>query len=93
MCGERHKASQLPLLEAVVGQSVEKQSNSEQVLNVPLPETACLTIKSEVISVKYFLHVTLDIPHAFDVHVNLPFVVTTLSALNNHDTCENSLSQ
>ena len=81
-CGERHKASQVPLSDTVIGDRIDSQSNSEQTLDIVLPEEASLSIKSDAIVVKYFIHVTLDIPHAFDIHVNLPFVVTTYPAID-----------
>lgn len=51
---------------------------------IPIPKDIPLTIKSELISVKYLIHVTLDIPHATDVHVNLPIAVTTQSVLESN---------
>ena len=72
----------MALKEPVVGARVESQSNSEQTLSIDLPEEVSLSIKTELIAVKYFIHVTLDIPHAFDIHVNLPFVVTTQLAID-----------
>ena len=81
--GERHTASQFAVTDEVVGQKVDKHSNEREVLAIPIPQDTPLTIKTELIVVKYFIHVTLDIPHAFDLHVNLPILVATQSALNN----------
>ena len=75
MCDERHRASQVALTEPVGGEKLDKESNGTQVVNVVLPKDAPLSIKSDIIAIKYMVHVTLDIPHAIDVHVNLPFVV------------------
>ena len=75
--GERHKAFQIPFSDPVVGQPVPKNTNAMEFMKITLPKPTSLSIKSELISVKYLIHVTLDIPHAFDIHVNLPFVVTT----------------
>ena len=83
MRGDVQKASQLAISEAVVGEKAEKHKNVGQILAIPIPQDIFLSIKSEIIAVKYFIHVTLDIPHAFDIHLNLPFVVTTESALNS----------
>lgn len=79
--GERHKASQTAITEAIVGQKVDKHSNGKEVLAITIPHDIPLTIKTELISIKYHIHVTLDIPHAFDIHANVPIVVTTRQAL------------
>ena len=81
MCGQRHRASNVALTSPVVG----KHSNNEQIIGIPIPKDVSLSIKSDLISIKYFIHVTLDIPHAFDIHANLPFVVTNRSALHRGD--------
>ncbi|KAH9399053.1 hypothetical protein TYRP_018440 [Tyrophagus putrescentiae] len=38
-------------------------------------------MKSNIITVKYFVHVTLDIPQNKDLHINLQFVVTNKAAI------------
>ena len=76
MCGERHKAVELALTEAVVGKLVAPDTDQTETLHISIPEDVSLTIKSGIVNVKYFIHVTLDIPHAIDIHVNLPIVVT-----------------
>ena len=80
---DTHKAYQVPITEPVVGESVAKEDRSLQTLPIPIPNDTPLSIKTELIVVKYFIHVTLDIPHAFDLHVNLPILVATQSALNH----------
>ena len=82
MCGQRHRALHLAVGEAVVGKKVAEEAKEEQILEIPIPKDASLTIKTDIIAVKYFIHVTLDIPHAFDIHTNLPLVVTTRAALS-----------
>ena len=83
MCGRQHRAWQMTITEPIFGTTIAKHSDDEQLLSVRIPSHVSLSIKSELISVKYFIHVTLDIPHAFDIHVNLPFVVTTQSAIDS----------
>jgi hypothetical protein len=83
MCEERHKARQVALTDDVVGKKVDEKTNFTETLLIKLPEDTPLTIKSAIISVKYFLHVTLDIPHAFDIHVNVPLVVTAKNVLSS----------
>ena len=79
--GERHKAYQKAIAEPVMGQKVDKHSNGNEVLAIAIPEDIPLSIKSELIAVKYSIHVTLDIPHSCDLHVNLPIIVSTRSAV------------
>ena len=83
--GELHKADTIAVTDSVVGKKVDKHSNGSEILNIAIPEDIPLSIKSELIAVKYSIHVTLDIPHAFDIHVNLPLIVTTLAALDSSD--------
>ena len=52
----------------------------EQLL-LTIPEQCPLTIKNELMVVKYFVHVTLDIPMELDLHINIPVIVTTRRAL------------
>ena len=81
MCGERHKAREVVVTEAIVGKTVYKKTNFTETIFIPLPEDLSLSIKSGIISVKYFIHVTLDIPHSLDLHVNLPIIIVSKSAL------------
>ncbi len=81
MCGERHKAREVVITEAIVGKTVHKKTNLTETIFIPLPEELSLSIKCGLISIKYFIHVTLDIPHAIDLHINLPIVVVNKSAL------------
>ena len=81
MCWERHKATEITLGQPIVGKTVPENTNITEIIMIPLPEDLSLSIKSALISVKYFIHVTLDIPHAFDLHVNVPIVIANMSAL------------
>jgi len=81
MCGERHKGEKVTLSDRVFGKDVESKTDFTETLFVPIPEDASLTIKSQLISIKFFIHVTLDIPHAHDIDVNVPFVMVPKSAL------------
>ena len=79
MCGERHK--EVVITESIVGKTVHKKTNITEIIIIPLPEDLPLSTKSGLISVMYFIHVTLDIPHAIDLHVILPIVIANKSAL------------
>ena len=84
MCGTRHKTIDLPVTgeddtkaeEEIRGQEVEPKSKSEQTLKVYVQDRDALSIKSSLISVKYFVHVTLDIPFCADMKIDLPVVLT-----------------
>ena len=82
---DTHKAYQVPITEPVVGDSVAKakENTSLQILTIPIPNETPLSIKTELIVVKYLIHVMLDIPHAFDIHANLPMVLTTESVTDS----------
>ena len=78
MCGARHKTIETTLNnDPTVGTEINPHSDADEILHVHVPSDESLTIKSSVITVKYFVHVTLDIPHSFDLHINLPVVITS----------------
>ena len=81
MCGEQHKGIETTLSQLIVGKTVHKKTNFSETLFIPLPEDLSLSIKSGIIIIKSFIHVTLDIPHGNDLHVNVPIVVVNKSAL------------
>ncbi len=83
MTGERHKTIEASLTDPSIGTTVEAGVTSEDVISVFIPEDVPLSIKCPIITVKYFIHVTLDIPHAIDLHLNLPIVITNRHALNS----------
>ena len=82
----RHKTVQTTF-EPTIGTQVEAIGASElkvknaQTLLLIIPQSIPLSIKSSILTVKYFVDVTLDIPHSFDLHINLPIIITTKSAL------------
>ena len=81
VCGERHKAVDVALTEALVGQVVKGSAKCRESFSLVIPDGLPLSFKSGLISVKYFAHLTLDIPYAIDLHINLPIVITTKGAL------------
>jgi hypothetical protein len=83
MSGERHKTVENLLTEAVIGTAVEAGANASETIFVLTPEDISLSIKSSIITIKYFIHVTLDIPHSIDLHINLPVVITNKYALDS----------
>lgn len=84
MTGERHKTVENSLTEAIEGEEVSAHSIVDNgTILVKIPLNIPLSIKSELITLKYFLHVTLDIPLATDIHINLPVIVTSQMALEN----------
>lgn len=99
MCGVRHKTIETAISNLgdsqqcghnqqsaiVSGAEIAPHSSVEELLDVKVPWDESLTIKSSVITVKYFVHVTLDIPHSFDLHVNLPIVVTSGTVLDGFE--------
>ncbi len=70
--------------EPVIGKQVNAGQTEEQTLSIEIPTNACLTIKSRLISVKYYIHVTLDIPRERDIHLNLPIIITNKFAFDNY---------
>ena len=84
MCGSQHKTIETIMSEdPVVGEEIEPHTQVEELLEVKIPGDESLTIKSSVITVKYFVHVTLAIPHSFDLHVNLPVVLTARKVIDD----------
>lgn len=84
MTGERHKTVENSLTEAVEGDEILSHTVVDNgTILVKIPLNIPLSIKSDLITLKYFLHVTLDIPLATDIHINLPLIVTSQMALEN----------
>lgn len=81
MTGDRHRTLELVLGEPSYGNEVEPNEVAEEVIEITIPARAQLTMKSNIITVKYFVHVTLDIPQNKDLHINLQFVVTNKAAI------------
>jgi len=82
MCGARHKTVENQLTEeSIVGKEIQPLSEEHQLIALPIPEDEALTIKGRVITVKYYVRIILDIPHAFDLQLNLPIVLTAKGVL------------
>jgi len=85
MCGMRHKTLESSNPDGVVeGTEIAAHSQGDEVLDVTIPPNEALSIKSSVITVKYFIRVDLDIPHSFDLHLNLPIVLTSKRTIEQH---------
>lgn len=84
MTGERHKTVENSLTEAVEGNEIMAHSIVDDgSISLPIPINIPLSIKSEFITLKYFIHLTLDIPFAIDIHINLPVIITSRMAIEN----------
>lgn len=81
MSGDRHRTLEIVLVEPINGSEVDPTEVIEDIIEIPIPTRAQLTMKSPIITIKYFVHVTLDIPHNIDIHINLPIVVTNKVAI------------
>jgi len=78
MCGSRHKTVENAIIEEpILGKEIPPLTEEHQAISVPIPNGEALTIKSHVISVKYFVRIELDIPHSFDLQLTLPIVLTS----------------
>lgn len=75
MCGIRNRFTFAE--KPVLGQPIAAHNELVQDIDVVIPENEMLTIRDTVVSVEYTVHCTLDIPHSFDLHVDLPIVVTS----------------
>jgi len=82
MSGETHKTIETSLTEPITGSIVNPEHKEEEIISIIIPEDVPLSMKTHIITVKYFVHVTLDIPHTVDLHINLPIVITNEYALN-----------
>ena len=76
MSGERHKTVESIITDYALGEEVMYEMNAVSLVRLTIPDNIPLSIKCPNITVKYFIHVTLNIPHAVDLHLNLPIVVT-----------------
>jgi len=77
--------------EPIVGAIVEPVSEVEEMIQIKVPDDQSLTITSaESISVEYYIHITLEIPHAFNLHLNLPLVITSKEMLESLQAKEQS---
>ena len=83
MTGDKHKTVETTLTEYFFGETIKKGENANSVINLPIPGRLPLSMKCPNITVKYFIHVTLGIPHAIDIHLNLPIIITNSFVLDN----------
>jgi hypothetical protein len=83
MTGERHKTIETLLTEPSLGKTFEAEVTADNMISLFIPENIPLSIKSTLITVKYFIRVILDIPNSMDLQLNLPIVITNRHALNN----------
>lgn len=81
MSGDRHRTLEIVLVDPINGSEVDPTEVIEDIIEIPIPTRAQLTMKSTIITIKYFVHVTLDIPHNIDLHINLPIVITNKSSM------------
>src|SRR5699024_4752950 len=83
MCGSRHKTIDTTMSEEpIVSKEIEPHTSVEELLKWKINSKDPLSIKSSIITVKYYVHVTLAIPHSFDLHINLPVVVTSRKVID-----------
>ncbi|CAG2100440.1 unnamed protein product [Medioppia subpectinata] len=76
MSGEKHRTIETLLSEPILGSNISAGHKVEEILEMRIPDNSVLSMKSSIITVKYFIHVTLDIPYTIDLHLNLPIVIT-----------------
>ena len=79
MCNNRHKTVDTIIsgIDPISGQAIGPSSKMDQLIDVEIPELdEALSIKSSLITVKYFVNVVLDIPQAFNLQLDLPIVLT-----------------
>ncbi|XP_054159779.1 arrestin domain-containing protein 4-like [Oppia nitens] len=81
MTGDKHKTIEIQLSEPILGSVINAGHKQQEILKIKIPEKTILTMKSSLITVKYFIHLTLDIPYTIDLHLNLPIVITNKYAL------------
>jgi len=87
MSGLRHKTIESTITEEpTTGVEIEPHTNNEEVLELTIPTDQTLSIKSSLVTVKYFVRVVLFIPHSLDLHINLPVVVTSQSVVDQLNT-------
>ena len=68
--------------EPIRGKDVEPNSKMDQTIELKIPECESLSIKSSIITVKYFVDVILTIPQSFDLKIELPVVLSKQSELS-----------
>ena len=77
MCPVRHALYNEP----VIGRPVEPGCQADIMLDVHIPDVDALTMKCKIISVKYFVHVTLDIENLPDLFIDIPIVLTSAKVI------------
>lgn len=71
---------------------VPPNQSATQIIKVPLATNLVVSLRSGLISVDYACHLSLDIPHAMDLNIHLPFVVTTRRARASGTVLHRSVS-
>ncbi|XP_054157139.1 arrestin domain-containing protein 3-like [Oppia nitens] len=82
MTGEKHKTVETILTDPFQGTEVEPGETIDSVINIPIPDDLPMSLKCPNITIKYFIHCTLDIPHTIDLHLNLPIILTNNQMLD-----------
>ncbi|KAJ6223307.1 hypothetical protein RDWZM_001852 [Blomia tropicalis] len=65
------------LIDPCMAEQLESGQNGTQTVTIPVPTTCSISLKSPLITVRYFVHISMDIPQSIDLTINLPFIVTT----------------
>ncbi|CAG2168966.1 unnamed protein product [Oppiella nova] len=66
------------------GLPTEAGSSSTQTFQVPIPIGIAISVNSPILEVSYDLHLTVDIPSAIDLHLDLPIMITTKNVVNQY---------
>ena len=82
MVEDKHKTVESVVSVDTFGDKVDSDERRMSAILMTVPEGIPLSLKSDNIDVKYLVHVTLDIPHAFNLHINLPIIITNIYALS-----------
>jgi hypothetical protein len=69
----------------VVGNKINRFSKTSEIISLPVPNTLPVVHNScPNIDVQYFISITLEIPRSFDLHCDLPVIITNqFLPLNN----------
>lgn len=82
-CNQVHRILETCLThDPVVSQLVDANQSISDTVTLPLSNKLVLSLKNPLITVKYYVYVTLDIPQMLDLHLKLPFIMTTKQACN-----------
>jgi len=75
-CEEYGRTWETVLNDTIEAEVVESEASCSQTIRIPLSQNSVLSLRSNMIAVSYFVHITIDeLPGTYDLSLSIPFQV------------------